>query len=635
MCGIAGIAALDAKTALSPAAKRQVKAMTDSMAYRGPDGEGVELMGSVCLGHRRLSIIDLAGGAQPMQDAAGQLAIVFNGEIYNFKDIRKELEARGVRFQTRSDTEVVLEAYRVWGTDCLARFDGMFAFALWDSQARRLFCARDRFGKKPFFYTVQQGRFVFASELTCLKQVPGLAFTLDPQSLSRYLAYQYVPCPATMFREASQLPPAHALVLEQGSLTVFRWWDMPPAADKGPDEHEAMQTLRSLMQKAVARRMVSDVPLGVFLSGGIDSSIVAGLMATQSAKPIETFSIGFTEASYDESAYARCVAEAFKTRHHERILSAEACADILPEVAGAMDVPMADASCAPTWLLSKTTREHVTVALGGDGADELWAGYEHYIGFDIAERYNALPGFLRAKFLEPLCHRLPASSGYINPRLAVETFLRAAARPAWQRIQSMLTAFTPDMQAEILASPDSAFLKDEVLFAPTHANYSHWPDASPLKRAFHVYAREFLLDDILVKVDRCSMLNSLEVRAPFLDRDVVDFVCRLPVRCKLKGLKRKHLLKKAFASLLPERILKRNKRGFQIPVAQWLRGRLRPLMEDLLGRDALLADGFFNPSAVRRLMDDHVSGRKDLRVPLWTLMVFQLWRRAKGGSVSC
>ncbi|MBR6467827.1 MAG: asparagine synthase (glutamine-hydrolyzing), partial [Desulfovibrio sp.] len=397
MCGIAGIAALDAKTALPPAAKRQVKAMTDSMAYRGPDGEGVELMGSVCLGHRRLSIIDLAGGAQPMQDAAGQLAIVFNGEIYNFKDIRKELEARGARFQTRSDTEVVLEAYRVWGTDCLARFDGMFAFALWDSQARRLFCARDRFGKKPFFYTVQQGRFVFASELGCLRQIPELAFTLDPQSLSRYLAYQYVPCPATMFREASQLPPAHALVLEQGCLTVFRWWDMPPAADKGPDEREAMQTLRGLMQKAVARRMVSDVPLGVFLSGGIDSSIVAGLMATQSTKPIETFSIGFTEASYDESAYARCVAEAFKTRHHERILSAEACADILPEVAGSMDVPMADASCAPTWLLSKTTREHVTVALGGDGADELWAGYEHYIGFDIAERYNALPGFLRAK----------------------------------------------------------------------------------------------------------------------------------------------------------------------------------------------------------------------------------------------
>ena len=630
MCGIAGIAALDAASALAPEAAAQVRAMTASMAYRGPDGEGVELLGSVCLGHRRLSIIDLAGGAQPMRDASGKLAIVFNGEIYNFKDIRRELEAQGARFQTRSDTEVVLEAYRAWGTDCLARFDGMFAFALWDNQARRLFCARDRFGKKPFFYTVQQGRFVFASELTCLKQVPGLAFTLDPQSLSRYLAYQYVPCPATMFREARQLPPAHALVLEGGSPAVFRWWDMPPACDKGPDEREAMQTLRSLMQKAVARRMVSDVPLGVFLSGGIDSSIVAGLMATQSTKPIETFSIGFTEASYDESAYARCVAEAFKTRHHERILSAEACADILPDVAGAMDVPMADASCAPTWLLSKATREHVTVALGGDGADELWAGYEHYIGFDIAERYNALPEFLRKGLLEPLCRHLPASSGYVNPRLAAETFLRAAARPAWQRIQSMLTAFTPDMQAEILASPDMAFLKDEALFAPTFADYSHWPDASPLKRAFHVYAREFLLDDILVKVDRCSMLNSLEVRAPFLDRDVVDFVCRLPVRCKLRGFKRKYLLKKAFARLLPKMILKRNKRGFQIPVAQWLRGRMRPLMEDLLGKDALLADGFFAPSAVRRLMDDHVAGRRDLRVPLWTLMVFQLWWRANG-----
>ena len=290
-----------------------------------------------------------------------------------------------------------------------------------------------------------------------------------------------------------------------------------------------------------------------------------------------------------------------------------------------MDVPMADASVAPTWLLSKVTREKVTVALGGDGSDELWAGYEHYIGFALAQKYRSLPRFLRKGILEPLCRRLPASHGYINLNLAAHNFLCAAAQPAWLRIQAMLTAFTPEMQEELLCHPDKAFLEKELLFAPTLSDFTHWQDATPLQRAFNVYAHEFLLDDILVKVDRCSMLNSLEVRAPFLDRDVAEFVARLPVRFKLHGLKRKYLLKKTFADLLPEKILHRNKRGFQIPVSEWLSGRLRPLMEDLLSGESLRRSGFFRPEVVRRLMDDHISGKKDLRVPLWTLMVFQLW----------
>ncbi|MEA4989942.1 Asparagine synthetase [glutamine-hydrolyzing] 1 [bioreactor metagenome] len=636
MCGIAGICQVDASP-LTPEAGQWVKAMTDRMSHRGPDGEGQWSSGPVCLGHRRLSIIDLSGGGQPMHSADGQMTVTFNGEIYNYAELKEQLTALGGQFQTSSDTEVILEGYRIWGPDCLARFDGMFAFALWDNQQRRLFCARDRFGKKPFFYTVQHGRLYFASELTGIEQLRHLSLTMNPQAVMRYLAYEYVPTPHSVYTEVQSLPPSHMLLLQDGNLSISRYWDMPmPDESDNRSDNELCEELRFLLSRAVRRRMVSDVPLGVFLSGGIDSSIVAGLMARQSSTAIKTFSIGFSEASYDESRYARIVAKAFATDHHERVLSAEECADTLPGIISRMDVPMADASVAPTWLLSGVTREKVTVALGGDGADELWAGYEHYIGFKVAQWYNAAPSALRKGIIEPLAQLLPSSAGYINPRLAVATFLRAAHAPAWQRVQTMLTAFTPDMQESILDSAFKAqqpgFLAPEVLFAPTREHYDHWQPqnaATPLARAFHVYARQFMLDDILVKVDRCSMLHSLEVRAPFLDKDAAEFAARLPVSRKLHGFKRKWLLKKAFAELLPDEILYRNKRGFQIPVAQWLRGRMRPLMEDLLSESTLKAQGIFNHQAVRALMDEHVSGRADLRKPLWTLLVFQLWWRAR------
>lgn len=636
MCGIAGICQVDASP-LTPEAGQWVKAMTDRMSHRGPDGEGQWSSGPVCLGHRRLSIIDLSGGGQPMHSADGQMTVTFNGEIYNYAELKEQLTALGGQFQTSSDTEVILEGYRIWGPDCLARFDGMFAFALWDNQQRRLFCARDRFGKKPFFYTVQHGRLYFASELTGIEQLRHLSLTMNPQAVMRYLAYEYVPTPHSVYTEVQSLPPSHMLLLQDGNLSISRYWDMPmPDESDKRSDNELCEELRFLLSRAVRRRMVSDVPLGVFLSGGIDSSIVAGLMARQSSTAIKTFSIGFSEASYDESRYARIVAKAFATDHHERVLSAEECADTLPGIISRMDVPMADASVAPTWLLSGVTREKVTVALGGDGADELWAGYEHYIGFKVAQWYNAAPSALRRGIIEPLAQLLPSSAGYINPRLAVATFLRAAHAPAWQRVQTMLTAFTPDMQESILDDAFKAqqpgFLAPEVLFAPTREHYDHWQPqnaATPLARAFHVYARQFMLDDILVKVDRCSMLHSLEVRAPFLDKDAAEFAARLPVSRKLHGFKRKWLLKKAFAELLPDEILYRNKRGFQIPVAQWLRGRMRPLMEDLLNESTLKAQGIFNYQAVRALMDEHVSGRADLRKPLWTLLVFQLWWRAR------
>lgn len=641
MCGIAGILNLDGQP-LAPEASMAVNGMLDKMAHRGPDGSGLWQHGAICLGHRRLSIIDLAGGTQPMPDAERRLWIVFNGEIYNFPVLRAELAAAGARFLTNSDTEVILAAYAAWGIACLERLEGMFAFALWDVERERLFCARDHFGKKPFYYTCQNGQLAFASELSALA-VSGLSFHLDPRALMRYLAYEYVPTPQAIYREVKILEPAHYLILENGALKIARYWDLPRPSPKIPAPEPALeQELRELMTQAVRKRMLSDVPLGVFLSGGIDSTIVAGLMAHMSTRPIQTFSIGFTEASYDESRYARVAARYYATDHHERILSAEECADELPGIVSHMDTPMADASCAPTWLLAGLARQKVTVALGGDGADELWAGYEHYIGFRAALAYNRLPLWLR-KGIKSLARLLPASANYINPRLAVETFLAGAGAPDWLRTQAMLTAINPEMQRAIL-NPEwlesygsgGNFLKPSILFAPTRRQYNHWlpPDgASPLARAFHVYARQFMLDDILVKVDRCSMLHSLEVRAPFLDRHVAEFAASLPLNMKLHGVKRKFLLKKAFANLLPPVILHRNKRGFQIPVAAWLRGKLKPLLLDLCSQERLRQQGIFNPQAIDKLMECHFSGQRDLRKPLWTLLVLQIWLDASGAKV--
>lgn len=631
MCGIAGLVLLpslgDAR--LPDDAAAHVRAMLDSMAYRGPDGQGIYRNGPVCLGHRRLSIIDLAGGAQPMDD--GRHVLTFNGEIYNYRELRTTLEREGFRFRTASDTEVLLAAYDRWGTDCLSRLDGMFAFALWDAPRRRLFCARDRFGKKPFFYAHTRDLFIFASELHALARVPSLRLTLSQSALPRFMAYDYVPTPETPYAEARSLPPAHALLLDQDTPRTERYWDLPmPDETDRRSEDELCEHLRTLMHNAVARRMISDVPLGVFLSGGIDSSIVAGCMARQSSRPIETFSIGFREASYDESRFARIVAAAFGTTHHEEILAAEDCAGILPDIISRMDVPLADPSAAPTWLLARLTRRHVTVALGGDGADELWAGYEHYIGFALAERYIRLPLWLRRGIIEPLCRLLPASAGYVNPRLAVQTFLHGSKSPAWQRIQIMLTSLMPDLQARILRHADPELLRPEHLFAPTLRHYRHWPaPASPLARTFYVYVHGFMLDDILVKVDRCSMRHSLEVRAPFLDTALAEFTARLPMRTRLHGFRRKYLLKKAFADLLPPEILRRGKRGFQIPVAAWLRGRLRPLMEDMLSAERLQRQGIFNPDAVQSLIRQHISGEADHRRPLWNLLVWQLWLQGR------
>ncbi len=624
MCGIAGF--VHTRGTPPPEAKRLrlLKAMTDAVAHRGPDGEGHVVDGPAALGHRRLSIIDLASGAQPMADAQNLALLSFNGEIYNFQEVKKDLAAKGYAFKTNSDTEVILNAWLDRGPDCLDLLEGMFAFALWDKRDHTLFAARDRFGKKPFYYTLQNGVFAFASELTCLGRLPFLTLDVAASAIARFLSYEYVPTPQTIYKQVHKLRPGHFLLLKNGEITTRPYWDMPVPEETRLSEDEACERLRELLAKSVKRRLVSDVPLGVFLSGGVDSSTVAALMAGMLPK-VKTFSIGFSEQSYDESRYARTIAERFQTEHHERILSAAECGDLLPEIAARFDEPMADPSIVPTFLLSKVTREKVTVALGGDGPDELFAGYEYYTAFNLARKYNALPKFLRSGLVEPLTKLLPQSAGYVNPRFVADAFLAGARAPEHLRVQTWLSAFHPDGQARIWNTPRPDLLEPDALFAPTRELWDRFPAKDARAKVFYVFARQYMLDYILVKVDRCSMMHSLEVRAPFLDRDFAEFVCRLPVSMKLHGNKRKYLLKKAVAGLLPNEIIHRQKRGFLIPTAQWLRESLRPHAEELMGEKHLREQGLFNPKALRTMLDEHTSGKRDHRKALWTMLVLQLW----------
>lgn len=626
MCGIAGFVHASAADAPPDDTRRAwLAAMTERLAHRGPDGSGQALVGPAALGHRRLSIIDLEGGAQPMSDPSGRLSVTFNGEIYNYREIKADLAARGYRFQSHSDTEVILAGWLFDGPACLERFEGMFAFALFDSRDNTLFAARDRFGKKPFYYTLTNGLLAFASELSALAALPFFRRRVSRQSLVRFLAHEYVPTPESIYLGVKKLPPAHHLLFRDGRLTVAPYWDMPPpeAAPPGSEE-EVCERLRFLMAQAVKRRLVSDVPLGVFLSGGVDSSAVAALMASMSAR-IKTFSIGFTEASYDETRYSRLMARRHATEHTERILSAAECGSLLPDIVARLDEPMADPSIVPTYLLSRITREHVTVALGGDGPDELFAGYEYYSGFRLAERYLALPPFLRHRLIEPLTRMLPQSSGYVNPRHVARTFLAGVAAPRWLRVQTWLSAISPAAQADLFLGADPALFAPETVFAKTHALYDAFEATDPLAKVFYLFARQYMLDYILVKVDRCSMMHSLEVRAPFLDRDLAEYACRLPVDMKLHGLTRKYILKKALTGIVPKSILYRQKRGFLIPVAAWLRENLRPQVEEFLGEPWLRRQGLFNPARVRAMVEDHMTGRRDRRKELWTLLVLQLW----------
>lgn len=625
MCGIVGWFTADGGTPDRDVLQR----MTSTLFHRGPDGEGIEVGRGYGFGHRRLSIVDLAGGAQPMSDPGRRISVTFNGEIYNHRDLRRDLEHFGASFTTSSDTEVLVHGAARWGEHMPARLNGMFAYATWDHRDRVGVVARDRLGQKPLYWTrLNDGSVLFASEVKALLAHPEVKPQLDLQAAALYLTYEYVPHPHCAFAGIHKLAPGDMLVWRDGRVTTQTWMQLPfgePTVAR--TDAEWYDQTRAALSASVHRRLMADVPLGVFLSGGVDSSAIVALM-TEHVPPssIQTFSIAFEEASFDESRWAQQVADHFGTHHRVRTFSADVMLDVLPEVVDWMDEPFADASLLPTHLLSRFTREHVTVALGGDGGDELFLGYETFRADTAARAYRHLPAALRHGIARTV-DRLPVSTDNFSLDFIARYFVRGAdARPEFRHAR-WLAAFLPNTADDPLRAELRDRIPDGDVYGVMAQPYIDCPATSHGQRLSYAYLRTYMAEDILTKVDRASMATSLEVRSPFLDPELVSLVARMPDRLKLRhGFQAKHALKQALRHDLPQAILDRKKKGFGIPVAQWLKGPLAADMERLLHRDRLEAGGLLDPMVVRRLVDEHREGRRDNRKQLWTLMMLERWR---------
>jgi len=628
MCGITGWANLDSHTPPPDGAQDLLHAMCERMVHRGPDSEGLYVTTGAALGMRRLAIIDLVTGEQPAFNEDRSISVILNGEIYNYRELRAGLEKRGHTFRSASDTEVLPHLYEAYGDDMVRELNGMFAFALWDSKKRRLLIARDRFGEKPLYWGVFDNTLLFASEPKVLLAHRSVKPSLNLQALRQYLSFDYVPAPLSIYQGINKLPAAHQLTLESGRVNVDCYWRLSyKTADPIPTEDEAAQKLRELLADAVRMRLVSDVPLGVLLSGGVDSSTVAALAVQASSEPVKTFSISFAEASFDESLYARGVAKFLGTDHHEERLSANLAANLVGEIGAWMDEPFSDPSLVPTYLLSRFTRKHVTVALGGDGGDELFAGYPMYAGHRWAEVYKYVPSLLRTGLVEPLVKLLPVKTKNLSFDYKARRFVNASKYDPVTRHHVWFGSFTPDEQRQLLTA-EVLGATDGDVYAQARRFAAECDRDDVVTQMQSVDARLYLAEDILTKVDRASMAVSLEVRAPFLDPRVAEFAASLPCRYKLHGLKTKYILKKAVGDLLPRFVTRRGKKGFGVPVAEWLKFKLRPLARDLLSPQRVRRAGVFNPEYVERLQDEHERGVANHRKLLWTLLMFELWHES-------
>jgi len=584
--------------------------MSATLVHRGPDSFGEYVDGPVAIAARRLSIIDLETGDQPIANEDGTIHVVQNGELYNYRELRRELERAGHRFRTSGDTEVLLHLYEEYGDAFAARLRGMFAVAIWDARRRRLVLARDRFGIKPLYYRDVDGELWFASELRALPRGE-----IDLDALEAFLAFNSIPAPLTIFREVRKLPAGHMLSWEDGKVHLERFARPAPAVEERNDEEaELVEELRARLRDSVRAHLVSDVPVGVLLSGGVDSSLLAALAAEESSEPVRTFSIGFEERSFDELADARRVAERYGTQHRELVLRPDA-ALLLPALAEAFDEPFADSSALPTYLVSQLAASDVKVALSGEGGDELFGGYYTYTADLLAARVGGL-----ARAARPLVERLPSSDARASFDYRAKRFVRAAHLPALERHHGWKEIFSPELRAE-LTGRRNGFDPVDVL----RARYAETAGAEELARLQDVDLGVYLVDDLLVKTDRASMAHSLEARVPYLDTAVTNLALALPTRHKVRALAKKVLLRKAAEPLLPPEIVHGKKRGFSIPAAAWLRGELEPFARDTLAPDRLRRQGFFRPETVARVLDDHVSGREDLSRQLWGLLAFTLW----------
>jgi asparagine synthase (glutamine-hydrolysing) len=626
MCGICGVAAVDPNERIGDETLRR---MADVITYRGPDDFGLFSSPRVGLAMRRLSIIDLQGGKQPVANEDGSVQLVFNGELYNYRELRSELSGRGHRFATQSDTEVVVHSYEEWGASCLERFRGMFAFAIWDAKQEVLFLAVDRFGIKPLYYSSLGADLVFGSELSCLLASGRLSKAIDDAALAEYFTLGYIPPPATIFTAASKLEPGTFLEWGPGrSVQIQRYWDVPSPATNGEvPARDLQQNLRRLLRDAVRAHLVSDVPLGAFLSGGIDSSSVVALMSEVSDEPVETFSIGFQDRAHDERALARLVATRFNTNHHELVVEPESI-DVLPKLVSHFQEPFADSSALPTYYMSKLARESVKVALSGDGGDELFVGYTTFLGVELARRAQALPNIAR-RALVALPQALPQrGTGRWNDRRARwQKWAADTAMPPEAAYRSKITMSGLSVVGPLLSAELRARLERQSPFRAVDRSLSMNGRAGPVERALYAGVKVSLAGDMLVKVDRMSMANSLEVRVPLLDHVVAEFVARLPVAARAPRWRLKALLRQTMSDVLPREVLRQRKHGFNVPLASWFRGDLSTFAREVLLSPEARDRGFVDVHAVETSLREHEQGGRNLGTAIWSLLVFELWCR--------
>ncbi len=628
MCGICGFFQLRGQ-----ADAATLKKMNDQIVHRGPDDEGFFLADGVGLAARRLSIIDLTTGHQPLSSQSGNSWITYNGEVYNFPELRRELAGRGYKFRSQSDTEVVVNLYEEFGLEFVKKLRGMFAFAIYDRKNRRLVLARDHIGKKPLYYSLDPGRgLVFASEIKAILQFPGICRDVDPEALDFFLTLEYVPAPLSIFKSVRKLPAGHMLVYEDDKAAIHEYWDVTPGAGPG-DFAGARERFLGLLEEAVRMRMISDVPLGAFLSGGIDSSAVVATMARLSSQPIRTFSIGFEEKSYSELPYSRLVAEQFKTDHHERILAADIRTLVL-QLAQCLDEPLGDFSNFPTYLVSRTARENVTVALSGDGGDEIFGGYEHYMAQKLA-RFVDAPLFGPLRSLASRALRLvPPSDLKKGPVNRLKRFSEGFGNsPAQRHYRWML--FLTALQKSSLYTPaflENGFLRDLHEREPFRSFFERSRQFPGINQDLYLDLKTYLADDIMVKVDRMSMAASLETRAPLLDYKLVEFAFSLPPGWKIKGGTGKWFFKKAMEGILDPTIIYRQKEGFSIPIKNWLKTDLKELMLETLSEKKINDMGYFSYACVQKMIGEHLQNRENHAHRLWALMQFHLWHENFAGG---
>lgn len=628
MCGISGKLVFNDITRVDA---QLIRHMNQVLRHRGPDDEGVYVSGNIGLGHTRLAIIDLSPlGNQPMSNEDETIWITYNGEIYNFPELRPALERKGHRFSSKTDTEVIIHLYEEHGVECVKHLRGMFAFAIWDGNQQRLFLARDRVGQKPLVYAIVDNSLIFASETKAILQDPQVRVEVDLEAIHYYLTYGYVPSPMTGFKGIRKLPPGHTLIWENGDLRIERYWDLHYVPKTTFSEAECKERILELLREATKIRLISDVPSGAFLSGGIDSSSVVAMMSQVASGPVKTYSIGFEESDFDELRYARLIAERFGTDHHEFVVKPDALAT-LPKLVWHFNEPYADASAVPTYYVSKITREHVTVALNGDGGDESFAGYPRYVmrrSVDlIADSLGALPKGLRRSIQNTLGKFDPVRISRNTTLRRLHWMLDAVDNTSAQRYSRFMTKFHTDIKEQLYTadferSAPSVDPVDRLVKLHQQADAPDFVD-----KTLYVDVMAYLPDDLLVKVDIASMAVSLEARSPYLDHHLMEFAASLPSNYKLRGKTTKYLLKKSLEQILPKEVLCRPKMGFGVPISHWLRRELKDFACELLLDSVAAQRGYFNPTYVRDLLDDHISGGGDHTARIWTLLNLELWHR--------